>query len=197
MACFPSRVAYPPWQGLSVTPVSFQGARYELALAASFLRAGFEVRWLSDARKHAEFSARLATTNEQILVEGKSRRRPGILHEAGSPKDGNKDSVRQTFFKLCCREALKKETNGIPFLIAIDVNLPQALDATSGREKWLPDVNELLDRHPDCTRIQTGEGVLSLPSTNFNWHYLETKSRPGPSSSLYIPALVPFRPIEQ
>ncbi len=67
--------------------VSFQGARYELALAASFVRAGFQIKWLSGSQKHAEFLATLAATNEQVIVEAKSRRRPGVLHEAGSPPD--------------------------------------------------------------------------------------------------------------
>jgi hypothetical protein len=154
---------------------SFQGARYELALAASFVRAGFELAWLSDTRKHAEFSATLKATNEQILVEAKSRRRPGILHETGSPPHLNE--IRADVCNLY-REALKKETDGKPFLISIDVNVPQVIDSSTGRESWLPDVYELLDRHPEPTETKPAK-EFCLAFTNFNWHYAGANLAPA------------------
>jgi hypothetical protein len=146
---------------------SFQGARYELALAASFVRAGFAIEWLTGSSKHAEFLATLAATNEQVVVEAKSRRRPGVLHEIGSLPDLN--LLRADVYKLY-HEALKKETGGKPFLISIDVNLPQRTDTATGQEMWLPDVKDLLNRHPESTESNPAK-EFCLVFTNFNWHY--------------------------
>ena len=146
---------------------SFQGARYEIALAASFVRSGFDIRWLEEEGKHAEFVATLPSTNDEIVVEGKSRRRTGILHEAGLSPDF--DDVQADVNNLY-RAALKKLTDSKPFLISLDVNLPQSINPLTGREKWLPDVGQLLNRHPEPTREESAK-EFCLVFTNFNWHY--------------------------
>jgi hypothetical protein len=61
----------------------FQGVRYEIALKASLVRAGFSISWLESNEIHAEFTASLAESGEIIIVEAKSRHRLGFLHEPG------------------------------------------------------------------------------------------------------------------
>jgi hypothetical protein len=61
-------------------PDQFQGARYELSIAAVFSRAGYEVEWLTARdRKLPEFIATHQTAKTEIAVEAKSRHRPGVL----------------------------------------------------------------------------------------------------------------------
>jgi hypothetical protein len=57
---------------------NFQSARYELAAAAIFVRAGFEIKFIErKAEKHVEFIATDLGTRTRIAVEAKSRHRPG------------------------------------------------------------------------------------------------------------------------
>jgi hypothetical protein len=68
----------------------FQGARYEIAIAAAFVKCDFEIEWIGDLRvKHPEFIARNKQTGEEVAVETKSRRRPAcstILAPSSPPK---------------------------------------------------------------------------------------------------------------
>jgi len=73
---------------------------------------------------------------------------------------------------------MKKNTDGKSFLIAIDVNLPQANDATTGQESWCPDVRELLNRDPEPTESNPAK-EFCLVFTNFNWHFAGTSVAPA------------------
>ena len=100
----------------------FQGARYEIAAAAMLIRAGYRIEWLSDAsRKLPEFVARRAGSDVEIAVEVKSRTRPGLLGRPGDPPD--EASVKADLGRLL-RAALEKETDGRPFVVFLDLNLP-------------------------------------------------------------------------
>ena len=142
---------------------SFQGVKYEIALAASFVRAGFDIQWINEQGKHAEFTATIPTTNDEIIVEAKSRRRPGVLHENGTMPD--LDKITADVNNLYCN-ALKKSTHGKPFLISIDVNLPH-------NSNYLSDIMKLLDRHSEPTQSSPAK-EFALLCTNFNWHYDES-----------------------
>ena len=67
---------------------NFQGARYELAIAAIFARLDCSIRWL-DADpalrtvKHVEFEATHRPTGQTFAVEAKSRHRAGVLNQPG------------------------------------------------------------------------------------------------------------------
>jgi hypothetical protein len=66
----------------------FQGARYEVLVAAVFARAGFDIQWLDDdadaqEEKHCEFIATHKKTGTKLGVETKSRQRSGALHFRG------------------------------------------------------------------------------------------------------------------
>lgn len=66
---------------------NFQGARYEVAFAAIFARAGFEIELLDETEKsvrHCEFVAPHKRTGGIVYVETKSRHRPGVLNQPGA-----------------------------------------------------------------------------------------------------------------
>jgi hypothetical protein len=63
----------------------FQGARYEIYVTASFVRAGFEVELENETERttsHCEFTA-THRTGAKYSVEAKSRHRQGILGREG------------------------------------------------------------------------------------------------------------------
>jgi hypothetical protein len=65
---------------------NFQCARYEVAIAAIFARAGFEIELLDETEKsvrHCEFVATHKRTGGIVYVETKSRHRPGVLNQPG------------------------------------------------------------------------------------------------------------------
>ena len=113
-------------------PVSFQGARYEVSIAAVFAHADFEITLLDEAikkDKHCEFIARHKRTGTEVYVEAKSRRRRGVLNEPGTFADTN---IKGDVFGLY-QSALTQAPPNNPFFIFIDANLP-----TSGL-KWPTD----------------------------------------------------------
>lgn len=142
----------------------FQGARYEIAIAAAFVKCGFEVEWIEDRTgPHPEFIARNKKTGEEVAVETKSRRRPGALHQPGDlpPEDELRADVDRLY-----REALKQDPGGIQFAIFLDVNLPPNT-APEEAAKWQREI---------VSRWQNEEQQVSLLGfTNFGWHHLKDK----------------------
>lgn len=141
----------------------FQGARYELAVAALFARVGFEVDWIHDTtRKRPEFVATHLLSGERIAVEAKSRRRPGVLAHPGV----RNERVRADLDHLL-DAALVKETDGLPYAIFIDANLPPSAQP----QGWLEDLKAMLDARPEGTPA-TPDPFTGITITNFAWHYL-------------------------
>jgi hypothetical protein len=143
----------------------FQGARYEIAIAAAFVKCGFEVEWIEDrTRPHPEFIARNEKTGEKVAVETKSRRRPGALHQPGDlpPEDELRADIDRLY-----REALQQNPGDIQFAIFLDVNLPPKT-ASEEAAKWQREI---------VSRWQNNEQQVSLLGfTNFGRHYLKGKS---------------------
>src|SRR5205807_69563 len=102
--------------------ISFQGARHEIAVAAIFARADFEITLLDEAikkEKHCEFIAKHKRTGTEVYVEAKSRRRKGVLNEPGVFDDSN---IRGDVFGLY-QSALTQGPGNKPFFVFIDANL--------------------------------------------------------------------------
>ena len=83
---------------------AFQGARYEVLIAAIFARAGFEIEWIDDNKasgKHPEFIATHKVTGKKVGVETKSRQRPGAMNYIGtvSPETHLKGDVFDLYYK--------------------------------------------------------------------------------------------------
>jgi hypothetical protein len=150
-------------------PRQFQGVRYEIAAAATFVRAGFDVAWEErrGSSKKVEFRATQRGTKEVVAVETKSRHRPGMLGNPGDPPD-----PKQLHFDVqrLFAEALEQAPESGIFAVFIDLNLPRidlepyigSLDAMLGEELHRADIATLI--------------VL----TNWPWHYDATSpASPG------------------
>jgi len=139
-------------QALLVTQLSVQ-------LAAAFVKCNFEIEWIADlAVKHPEFVARNKQTGEQLAVETKSRRRPGVLNHPGalpSPENLIADVDR------LYREALGQDMGNYPFAVFLDVNLPPST-TSSAIAGWQREI---------AGRWQANEQLALLGFTNFAWHY--------------------------
>src|SRR5205085_11942787 len=77
----------------------YQGARYEVAVAAALVRAGFTINWQKGRgeTKIYEFDATHKISKETIAVEAKSKVRKGAIHEKGDIeplKDARTDIIR-------------------------------------------------------------------------------------------------------
>lgn len=105
----------------------YQGARYEVAVAASLCRAGFNIQWL-DEEKAPEFIAQHSTTGESFVVEAKSRHRDNLF--SGKL---NRSSIRslKADVKRLYQRALSKNTNGFPYAIFIDAQIPYRYNSGS------------------------------------------------------------------
>lgn len=97
-------------------PDQFVGARYEIRVAAMFLRAGFDLTWEDEtdrSTKHCEFTATYPSTGKSFWVECKMRNQG---REAKSQKGFGK-------FVGLVNEALQKQTDA-ERLIFVDINTP-------------------------------------------------------------------------
>lgn len=104
----------------------FQGARYELFVAATCIRAGYDIVYEDErdgSKKHPEFIATHKETDQKIAVEAKSRHREGVLDQPGKRKPD--DEVRVRVGGLI-NDAIQKETL-YPLVIFVDVNLPPSI----------------------------------------------------------------------
>jgi SEC-C motif-containing protein len=145
----------------------FQGARYELLVTATLIRAGFEIDFEDESdstRKHPEFLATHRATGEVIAVEAKSRHRPGILG-----RDGDCESPEQ--LKLGVRRLLNKaaeKTALHPMVIFVDLNMPQTR-LSPHDEAWHHDLREDVGRLGIDAKGQWPFALAAI--TNFPYHY--------------------------
>ena len=109
-------------------PAQFQGARFEAAVAAMMLAAGYELNFANEKLpgKHPEFVAVGKENSFRLAVEAKSRHRPGVLGFPGQ----RSDSVDTSDIDGLLRSALEKDTVD-PLLIFIELNSPALLDQSA------------------------------------------------------------------
>lgn len=146
----------------------FQGARYEIAVAATFVRAGYQIKFISDkARKHCEFIARDAGTSAEIAVEAKSRHRPGVLHEPGQVDELR--ALRGDVEGLINR-ALEKDPQDCAFMVFIDLNTPHVPGIPVQDRAWFYDVWDSMRSLPKPTTEHPDE-FNAIFLTNFSYHW--------------------------
>jgi hypothetical protein len=110
----------------------YQGARYELAVAAIFCRLGYDIEWFDDRdtkEKHPEFIAR--KNGEEIYVEAKSRHIKGV-HNTLGVFDEIKAFKSTIWGSLIF--SLKSRFSAKQFIIFIDMN---AINDRNLPPKWL------------------------------------------------------------
>lgn len=114
----------------------FHGARYELFVAATFVRAGFDFEYEDEtdtSRKHAEFIATFRADSFKAAVEAKARRRKvsATNFDVTTIKPGVKELLVN---------AAEKATE-IPLIVFVELNLPPE---GSQRPSWIPEVESVL-----------------------------------------------------
>ncbi len=73
-------------------PDLFQGARYELYVIATCIKAGFDITYEDEgdrSKRHVEFVATHRPTNLKIMIEAKSKHVQGLLGVEGELKKGS------------------------------------------------------------------------------------------------------------
>lgn len=146
----------------------FQGARYEIAIAAALVRVGFDINWIEGERskKHHEFDAKHKHTKETIAVEAKSKHRKGVLNRAG-------EAIKIEDIKLdilgLYNEAMEQNPGDKPFVVFIDLNLPSQIEADIPEKKWVQELCSKIMEKQDNFFGNIQPNLLIL--TNFAWHY--------------------------
>ena len=169
----------------------YQGAHYEIAIAAIFSRLGCKIDFLDEKKittKHCEFIATHNKTGVSIAVEAKSRQRSGIKHMEGNIKQEKllRGDVKRLFDK-----ALAQNPKNKPFIIFIDINAPLTPDISMKQKPWFKDIQNMLGTYSAPTK-EKPEKYAGLFFTNFSPHYnAENKSAPNeylaviPSDAVY------------
>ncbi len=148
----------------------YQGAHYEIAVAAIFARLGCAIEFLDDKKvvtPHCEFVATHQETNVSIAVEAKSRQRPGVKHREGAARP--EQLLRGDIGRLL-NKALTQNPKDKPFVAFIDVNAPLTPKIPMGEKPWYRDIRDLLDPIPAPTSEKPAE-YTTLFFTNFSPHY--------------------------
>lgn len=143
-------------------PNQFNGAYYETYVAASFIKAGFDLEFENEAdgsTTHCEFTATSRLTGKKYSVEAKAR----------EPHKADANVGNQLY------EALRKKANH-QRIVFIDVNVPE--DATKGESlRWVHDALQTLRKKESSMTIE-GESAPSayIVLTNHPFVYNLEKS---------------------
>lgn len=148
----------------------FQGALYEIKIAAIFARLGCEIEFLpKDKVCRAEFLAIHKQSGSEFLVEAKSRQKDGVYHRPGEYDDyrANKGDVHHLL-----NSAMNKETDEKPFLIFIDVNAPLSPPKTPTDDiQWIKDVKKFTYKFAGTPEKPAKQNFIVY--TNFSSHLLK------------------------
>jgi hypothetical protein len=114
----------------------FQGARYELFVAATFIRAEFDFAYEDESdgkAKHAEFIATHKESGLVVAVEAKARQRTvKVPFEVASIRPG----VRQLLIDAADKKPVQ------PLLVFLEVNLPP--EPKNQLASWAPHVDQVV-----------------------------------------------------
>lgn len=154
----------------------FQGARYEIAMAASLIRAGCDVNWINPKQalfgvKTCELIATHRLTGISFVVEAKSKHRNGVLNHKGIfDSEAEHNGVSHLL-----KEALKKDSQNLSLVIFIDLNLPFYSDDKS-KTNSLRQIEEAV--HKRRRLLSSNEHLALIVFTNFPFHYGEAEDVP-------------------
>jgi hypothetical protein len=144
----------------------FQGARYELFIVASLLKAGFKIEFENErdgSSTHCELTATDKRGN-RYSVEAKSRHRPGVLGFPGEREDP--DEIRIGIERLLYDALMKKADH--ERLIFLDVNVPGG-KPFSNASHWLRKTVESLKNYEKNEELPPA----LIVATNHPHHYAE------------------------
>jgi hypothetical protein len=149
---------------------NYQGARYEIAIAAIFARLDCSIRWLDAdpalrSVKHVEFEATHRPTGQTFAVEAKSRHRAGVLHQPGTPDAEDPLRADARAVRRLLVNAIEKAPTDNPYFVFIDINAPREADA-----EWQADLQKWMSRLPGPTE-DAPDVFNATYVTNFSPHY--------------------------
>ena len=166
----------------------YQGARYEIAIAAIFARLDCDIQFTNEnsKSKHCEFIATHRPTNSSLAVEVKSKHRFGVLHQIGFLSSLEKllsaRMVRRLF-----NNALEQNPGDVPFAVFIDVNSPITPNIPINDKPWVKDVKKIVNKK--LNNVAPQEYPLNAAFfTNFSYHYqAENEAEQGEVTGIVIP----------
>jgi hypothetical protein len=173
----------------------FQGARYEIAVAAIFVRAGFELAYLETKdQKHCEFIATHKKTGCRIAVEAKSRRRAGVLHEKGAM---DTEAVLRGDVQSLFDQAMRQMQEGVPFLVFIDLNCPPEAGRAPMNKAWWEGLSACFETHDaiKAGKEDKTEAFNAVIVTNFSTHYFGEELAAVTGEKLIFKSLRPRDPL--
>ena len=169
----------------------FQGARYEIAVAALMIRAGLKVQYIyHHDKKHHDLQAFDKKTNTSLAVEVKSRHRAGGIHEPGL---ANMDHIKRGDVASLIGQALDQSPGTFPFVIFVDLNVPREPGTPVEARPWFQDVwtdmqslGAPTPEHPD--------DFSAIFVTNF-WHHWSGSALSAGVEYLHIVSYCPRHPV--
>ena len=174
---------------------SFQGARYELAVASIFVRLDYKLEWIPEkTTKSCEFFATHKYSGEVVAVEAKSRHRSGVLHQPGIQEAPEELKIGITGL---LNQALEQKPQNVPFVIFLDLNIPPT-EGPPQDTAWWEDLKQAVVRQGEISETNP-ERYAALFVTNFSYHFegrnLLNAGKDIANSGIVIPRFsdVPFK----
>lgn len=155
---------------------AFQGTRYEIAMAATLVRAGCDVNWINPKDsphgiKNCELIATHRSTGISFAVEAKSKHRNGVLNQEGT---FDMEAEHQDVSRLL-KKAVKKNSQNLPLVIFIDLNLPFSANENDRKNP----IRQIEKAVKSAQRLFSVHNQLRLiVFTNFPFHYGKPESVP-------------------
>lgn len=147
----------------------FQGAKYEIAVAATLARMMWRIEWIEDkSAKHCEFIAHDPSGTLSVGVEAKSRHRAGVLHQPG---DVDLQKAARGDVDRLFREALSQAPPDIPFIVFVDLNVPPSGGQMLLETPLLNDLRRMVEAYGTPTP-SSPDPYTALVLTSFPWHYV-------------------------
>jgi len=166
----------------------YQGARYEIAIAAIFARLNCDIKFADEnsKSKHCEFIATHRPTGVSLAVEAKSKHRSGVLHQLGFLAPIEKLLSARSIRRLL-NDALEQNPKDVPFVIFIDVNSPITPDIPVDDKPWVKDIKRLVEKK--LKSISPQEYPFNAAFfTNFAYHYqTENEAEQGEAIGIVVP----------
>ena len=162
---------------------SFQGARYELLVAAVCITAGFDIDFENEtdnSSRHPEFTATDRYSPAKIAVEAKSRHRRGVqgFAKGAYVTPGDKVDIRDIVL-----DAYQK-SDAFPLYVFVDVNLPPVKDIHIW-QKWMDEINSTMsDLAAEGYADPCPSNIVLF--TNDPSHYVGTERIGNDSDRLWI-----------
>lgn len=166
----------------------YQGARYEIAIAAIFARLGCNIQFTDETSKNkrCEFVATHVETGASLAVEAKSKKREGVLHEVGF-LPGLEKLLSARVIRRMFSEALEQNPKDTPFAVFIDVNAPLTPGVRMDDKPWVKDAKALVNKK--LKDLPPEEYPLNAAFfTNFSYHYqTENEAEQGEMCGIVVP----------